>query len=85
MNDSVVPMLDSERVKASLTAAMAPQRQQKPGLVTFEEMTLPQVYRHASCTDADMRRWLKVIRTVLDYAHINVFVSTVAPTLHFFD
>ena len=62
VKDSVVDSLDAERVKASLTAARASQRQDKPGLVTVDEKTLPQVYAYASCTKYDIRRSLRNIR-----------------------
>ena len=65
VKDNVVDSLDSERVKTSLTAARASQRQDKAGLVTVDEESLPQVHAYASCTKKDIDDWLKTIKITL--------------------
>ena len=62
VRDSVVGTLDAARVKTSLTAARASQRQDKPGLVTVDEEALPQVHAYASCTKNDINVWLKEVK-----------------------
>ena len=50
--------LDSERMKDSLKAARASQRQNKAGLVTVDEESFAQVQKYASCSKKDIDKWL---------------------------
>ena len=62
MRDNAVATLDAARVKTSLTAARASQRQDKPGLVTADEEALPQVHAYTSCFKKDVENWLREVK-----------------------
>ena len=61
VKESVVDTFDASRLKASLKAARASQKQDKPGLVAVEKEALPQVNKYASCKAKDINAWLKEI------------------------
>ena len=54
--------LDPACVRASLKAARASQREEKGGLATVSESSLPQAKRYTACSTKQIRAWLTEIK-----------------------